>query len=94
MIAYRVIDFELWPRFVRRSLSFPDFTVICKYSRAKHKLKCNAENSLGGVGSLTAGWGFDGILDLLVKYFDGLVDVEMGWSTSQDCFIATSFWRN
>jgi hypothetical protein len=75
LIDYREVEFELWPSFVRSSSPFPDFAVIRKYSRAKHELKCNAENLLGGVRSLTGGCKVNGILDLLVKYFDGLVDI-------------------
>jgi hypothetical protein len=69
------INFELWPRFVVGGLSFPEFAIIRKYTRAKDKLICNAENLLGGVRGLAGGGKFDGIFDLLVKYFDRLVDV-------------------
>ncbi len=69
------INFELWPRFVSGGLSFPEFAVIHKYSRAKDELVCNAEDLLGGVRSLAGGGEFDGIFDLLVEYFDWLAYV-------------------
>jgi hypothetical protein len=62
LIGHRKIQFELWPSFIRWSVSFPNFAIVGENSSSKNQLVGDAEDLLGRVRRLPSGGEFNGVL--------------------------------
>jgi hypothetical protein len=75
LVSQCKVDLELGPGFVAGQLPFPDLAIVGEDAGAEDELVGDVEHLCWRIWSSSSISEFNCIVDLLVKHFDGLIDI-------------------